>query len=90
MNNSAKAVLWMGFFMIAFGIVKNWSAISSTIFGSNSPALRVPGPGGIPPSPGSGNKKGNAKCPGPNYYYFAGKCYPSSVNLPPQNGPVLT
>jgi hypothetical protein len=81
MSNSAKVVLWMGFFMIAFGVVKNWSAISSTIFGSNNSALQVPGPGGIPTL--------NGKCPGPNYYMYKGKCYSSAVNLPPA-GPITT
>lgn len=78
MSGSAKVVLWMGFFMIAFGIVKNWGLLSATIFGSSNSALQVPGPGGIPAL--------NGKCPGPNYYYFKGKCYSAAVNLPPNAG----
>jgi hypothetical protein len=35
-SNQAKIVLWLGFFMIAFGIVKNWSTISATLFSGGS------------------------------------------------------
>jgi hypothetical protein len=35
-SNNAKIVLWMGLFMIAFGIVKDWPVIRSTLFGPNS------------------------------------------------------
>lgn len=82
MSNSAKVVLWMGFFMIAFGIVKNWSAFSAAIFGTPNNALQVPGPNGIPML--------NGKCPGANYYKFNGKCYSAAVNLPPSANSGLT
>lgn len=44
MSDHAKIVLWLGFFMIAFGVVKNWSSLSSTIFGSTGGSgLYIPG-----------------------------------------------
>lgn len=83
MNKYAKAVLWIGFFLIAAQVVQNWSVVSAALFGSSqNPALKVPGPGGIPPNPATG------KCPGPNYYFYKGRCYSAAGNLPPQKQPI--
>lgn len=80
MSNYAKAVLWMGLFMIVAGIVRNWGVLSAAIFGNVNSGLKVPGPGGLPQVGG--------KCP-PGYTSAYGRCWsPAQQPVPPAQGTV--
>jgi hypothetical protein len=62
MNKYAKTVLWIGFFLIAMGIVARWSEIRDVLFVPSEGVLHVP-PWRVPPLPpglrdGSGSKAG--------------------------------
>lgn len=83
MNSYAKTVLWLGLFMIVAGIMVNWRVFSQLLFSGTNPALRVPGPGGIPPL--KGKNKGNHGCP-PGYNYAYGKCWSPAQNPVPSTG----
>ena len=80
MSGKQNIVLLIGLLIIAmvFWVNGYWGILAHGITGglTGNPALRIPGPGGIPPNPKT------HKCPGPNYFMFNGKCFPASVNLP--------
>jgi hypothetical protein len=85
MSNSARLVLWMGLFMIAAGIMRNWSLISSTIFGSSSGQIYGPNGSGIPPPTGIKPNSGTGKCP-PGYNSAYGRCWSPAQNpVPPSS-----
>lgn len=45
MNNSAKIVLWLGFFMIAFQVMKDWPNLKTLLFTGGTPwAIVTPNP----------------------------------------------
>lgn len=62
MNGKAKAVLWMGFALIAMGIVAHWSEISSVLFGSGG----IQRHGDTIGNPPTNVNPHNGKCP-PGY-----------------------
>jgi hypothetical protein len=70
-NGHAKAVLWIGFALIAMGIVARWSEISAVLFG------------GSIASGGGGDVRGN---PPPTVNPKGGKCPPGYSRQPGPNG----
>src|SRR5215469_9673381 len=87
MSSKQNIVFFLGLILIAmvFWIHGYWSILYNGIIAPNNGGTTLlPGPNGIPPNPKT------HKCPGPNYFEFNGKCYPTMVNLPGHNGPTLT
>ena len=76
--------------MIVAGVMRNWSVISATIFGSGgSGQIFGPSGTGIPPSTGIPVNPGTGKCP-KGYNFAFGRCWSPAQNPVPPSGGTLT